>query len=60
MATVVLLLAACADQAARDNARWISRHECEKRPQSEYEECVERARAAGDEYDRAREEASER
>jgi len=54
---VVLLIVACSNKAIYDNIKLNNRNDCAKLPQSQYDECMERANKSYDEYERKRKEA---
>lgn len=51
-----LLFIGCSNKAVYDNMQLNNRRACDKVPSSQYEECIERASKAYEEYKRERDE----
>jgi len=53
---IVFSLAGCSNKAIYDNVQINKRNACIKVPESQYEECIERANISYEEYERGRKE----
>ena len=53
---LTVLIIGCSNKAVYDNIQMNNRNECKKLPQSQYEDCMEKANKSYEEYERERKE----
>ena len=57
---ITLLIGACSNKAMYDSFQYSNRNDCMKLPQTQYEECMQRANMSFHEYEMERKEAIEK